>query len=523
MNPLDPKPSLRMPRTAAFWSLSLVLLGAASAEAAVAVASPFTDHAVLQRELPVPVWGTGEAGETVTVSIDGQKVQAVADAGGHWKAVLTSLPVGGPYELTIAGSSQIVLKDILVGDVWLCSGQSNMEFTTAKALNGEAEVKAANFPKIRLYQVKKAAKTEVQSTCQGSWLPCDPTSVKDFSAVGYFFGRELAKSLDIPIGLINSSWGGTDAEAWVSAQALTTSAEFKTVFAGWDKTLANYPKAMEEYTNGPLAEWTKVSAEAKAAGKPVPQKPREPRGPNTPQHRPAALYNGMIAPLVPYGLRGAIWYQGENNAGGTRAEPYRRLLALLIADWREQFGNEFPFHIVQLANYNKDDPKLLASAWPIVAWPVLRESQAVVAATVPKAGMAVTIDIGNPENIHPTNKQEVGRRLALSALAKDYGKAIEYSGPVFKSMTIEGSTAVVTFDHAEGLAAASGALTGFTIAGEDGLFKPATGEISGTTVRLTSAEVRKPIAVRYAWANSPTCNLINGAGLPAGPFRFPLK
>jgi sialate O-acetylesterase len=367
------------------------------------------------------------------------------------------------------------------------------------------------------------AKAEPQADVTAAWQPCSPETVGGFSAVGYFFGRELHKTLDVPIGLINSSWGGTDAEAWISAQALTASAEFTTVFAGWEKTLASYPKAMEDFTNGPLAQWTKASAEAKAAGKPIPKKPREPRGPNTPQHQPAALYNGMIAPLVPYGLRGAIWYQGENNASGTRAEPYRRLMALLIADWRANFGNEFPFHLVQLANYNKDDPKLLASAWPVMPWPILRESQAVAAATVPKAGMAVAIDIGDPADIHPTNKQDVGRRLALSALAKDYGKAIEFSGPVFKSLTVEGAVAVVAFEHADGLAAAAGALTGFTIAGEDGRFKPATGEISGTTVRLTSTEVSKPVAVRYAWANSPTCNLVNGAGLPAGPFRFPLK
>ena len=318
-----------------------------------------------------------------------------------------------------------------------------------------------------------------------------------------------------------SSWGGTAAQAWTSQPALEAAAEFKPMLAAWEKDLAAYPTKLEEYKAVTLPKWEKDNAEAKAAGKPEIRKPKEPNGPNTLERRPAGLYNGMIAPLVPYALRGAIWYQGEANAG--TPEPYRRLMATMIADWRSAFGQEFSFYQVQLANYMKDDPAALAKPWPVINWPILRESQAVVAATVPKAGMALAIDIGNPDNIHPTNKQEVGRRLALNALAKDYGKAVEFAGPTFKAMTVRDGKAVITYDHAEGLATKDGTLKGFLIAGEDGLFVPATAEITSNNVVVSSPKVAVPAAVRYDWGNSPDGNLVNKAGLPAAPFRFPMK
>ena len=491
--------------------------------AAVALASPFTDHAVFQRERPVPVWGTAGAGETVTVTCGGISAKAVAAADGTWKAELAPLPVGGPYDVTVSGSSTIVLKDVLVGDVWLCSGQSNMAFGLNRVVNREQEVAQANHPKVRLFKVGLIAKEQPQSSCEGVWQVCTPKSAAGFSAVAYFFGRELNKELDVPIGLIASSWGGTGAESWTSQPILEASAEFRAVFPAWDKTVADSPKALERYRTVDLAKWEQEAAVAKAAGKPEPKKPREPNGPNTPHLRPAALYNGMIAPLVPYSLRGVIWYQGEANATGTRAESYRRLLPQLVAGWRSDFANDFPFYLVQLANFGPDLAKVPSDPWPVVPWAVLRESQALVATSMPKSGMAVAIDVGNPEDIHPANKQDVGRRLALVALAKDYGKAVEYSGPVAKNMTITGKVAEVTFDHAKGLAAKGGDLQGFTIAGEDGRFRPAQAVISGSTVRITSPEIASPISVRYAWGNSPTCNLVNQAGLPAGPFRFPAK
>ena len=502
---------------------SCLILVTSQASAAVALASPFTDHAVFQRERPVPVWGTADAGETVTVTCGAISATAVAAADGTWKAELAPLPVGGPYNLTVSGSSTIVLKDVLVGDVWLCSGQSNMAFGLSRAINHAQEVAQANHPKIRFFKVGSPAAEQPQSTCTGTWQICTPKSAPGCSAVAYFFARELHQTLDVPIGLITSAWGGTPAESWTSRPTLEASAEFRAVFPAWDKTVADSPKALERYRTVELAKWEKDAAAAKAAGKPEPKKPREPNGPNTPHLRPTALYNGLIAPLVPYSLRGVIWYQGEANAAGTRAEAYRRLLPLMIANWRTAFGNDFPFYLVQLANFGPDLAKVPSDPWPVVPWAILRESQAVVAATVPKSGLAVAIDVGNPEDIHPANKQDVGRRLALVALAKDYGKTVEYSGPVAKAMTISGTMIEVTFDHAQGLAAQSGELQGFTLAGEDGRFRPAKAVISGSTVQVSCPEIIKPVAVRYAWANSPTCNLVNQAGLPAVPFRFPAK
>ena len=506
--------------------LVLALAGAVQVSAAVALASPFTDHAVLQRELPVPVWGFDTPGTAVNVSIQGQQATATAAADGRWRAVLQPLPVGGPYELTVAGTTTIVLKDILVGEVWLCSGQSNMEFYTRRSSTGAADLPSSANQRIRLFNLgpKKQGAITPQDTCTAAWTACTPETAGIFSAVGYYFGRDLERELLVPIGLINASWGGTPAETWISQPALAADTEFKRAMPSWEKEMLDYPKRLKDYQTTVIPKWEAENAAAKAAGKPEIRKPREPNGPNTLDRRPAGLYNGMIAPLVPYALRGAIWYQGEANAGNApRAEAYRRLLPLLISDWRRAFGLEMSFHLVQLANYNHDDPAFMASAWPVVNWSILRESQAIVAATIPRCGMAVAIDIGNPEDIHPTNKQEVGRRLALNALARDYGKSVVCSGPDFKAMTVAKSTVVVTFNHDEGLQAKDGELRGFTIAGEDGRFVPGQARIVGTSVEVSAASVKHPIAVRYNWANSPDGNLVNQAGLPAVPFRMPQR
>jgi sialate O-acetylesterase len=398
-----------------------------------------------------------------------------------------------------------------------------MEFAVKNSDNGEAEVAKAANPKIRLFNLsakKKRSHTPVDKV-DAVWTECTSETVASFSGVGYFFGRELEKELQVPIGLINSTWGGTTAQAWTSQPALEASAEFKFYLASWEKDLVAYPKKFEEYKTVILPKWEKDNAEAKAAGKPEIRKPQEPNGPNMLHRRPAGLYNGMIAPLVPYAFRGAIWYQGESNVG--TPEPYRRLLTTMINDWRSAFGHDFSFYQVQLANYGKDDPALMSNPWPVVNWAILRESQAVVSAALPKLGMALAIDIGNPSDIHPTNKQEVGRRLARIALAKDYGMSVQSSGPMFKAMTVSGGKVVVAFDHAEGLAAKDGAPKGFVIAGEDGLFVPAAAEVAGQTVVLSSPTVSAPVSVRYNWANSPDGNLVNKAGLPACPFRFPMK
>ena len=519
------RPQRTLPMTAAR-SLLLLIAATLPASAAVALASPFTDHAVLQRDQPVPVWGFDTPGSTVTVTIQGLRATATTSPEGRWRATLPPLPVGGPYELTVAGSSKITLHDLLVGEVWLCSGQSNMEYSTRRSDTGAADVPRSANPRIRLLNLcpKKQGANTPQDTFDATWTACTPASVGVFSAVGYYFGRELERELQVPVGIINASWSGTAAEAWISQPSLEADPEFKKAMPAWEKSLAEYPKLEEEYRTVTLAKWEKDNAEAKAAGKPELRKPKEPTGPTTLERRPGGLFNGMIAPLTPYALHGVVWYQGEANAGfEARAIAYRRLLPLLIADWRRAFTKEISFHIVQLANFNHDDPAKMAAPWPVVPWPILRESQAMVAATVPHSGLAVAIDIGNPEDIHPSNKYEVGRRLALSALARDYGKNIAYSGPVFKAMTVAGNVATLSFDHAEGLKSKDGALRGFVIAGEDGRFVAATATIEGSDIRVSHPTVTAPVSVRYNWASSPDGNLVNAAGLPAVPFRWPQR
>ena len=457
-------------------------------------ATIFTDHMVMQRDKAIPVWGWANVGDKVTVEFAGQTKTTTTDESGKWLVQLDAMPANAkPQTLKV---NSLVIADVLVGDVWLCSGQSNMSVPLRNADNGEAEVAHAKYPLIRFFVVPGVAKAKPQTQCGGDWQACSPVSAGKFSGVGYFFGRELHKALDVPIGLIQASVGSTAGEAWTSESALMSAPEFK--------TLIKKPiESRKAKGNNKGDEWTQTDGD---------------------KNMPASLYNGMIAPLAPCALRGAIWYQGENNANDAiRAEGYRRLLPLMVNGWRRDFNQEFPFYVVQLANFGRRGDSPASDPWRVSLWSVLRESQAIVAATMPKSGLAVSIDIGDKGQIHPTNKQEVGRRLALIALANEYGRDMQCSGPVCTSMKIEDSSAVLSFTHAEGLASKAGALTGFVIAGEDGRFQEAKATIEGTTVRVWSSAVTKPVAVRYAWSNNPTCNLVNGAGLPASPFRFPTK
>jgi sialate O-acetylesterase len=473
-------------------------LMAVSAGAELKLASVFTDHAVLQREAAVPVWGWAGSGEEVTVAFAGQKKSTTADAAGKWLVKLDALPASAEgRELCVAaGGKSLTCEDILIGDVWLCSGQSNMSVPVKNANDGEKEVPKADYPQIRLFQVEGTARAKLQTQCGGDWQVCSPATAGTFSAAGYFFGCELHSALHVPIGLIQASVGSTAGEAWTSERALSSAAEFKSLIGQPIESR----KAKEKNAGD---EWANTDGD---------------------KNLPASLYNGMIAPLTPYALRGAIWYQGENNANdAVRAEAYRRLLPLMVNGWRQDFDQEFPFYIVQLANFGRRGDSPASDPWRVSLWSVLRESQALAASALPKSGLAVTIDIGDPKQIHPANKQDVGRRLALIALAKEYGRDVECSGPVCTGMIIEGASAVLSFTHAAGLAAKEGTLTGFVIAGEDGRFQEAHAVINGTTVRVSSPMVSKPVAARYAWSNNPKCNLVNGAGLPASPFRFPME
>ena len=425
----------------------------------------FSDNAVLQRDSPLTIWGWTTPGQVVTVQFDGVAQTVNADDNGRWEAGVAAHAAGGPYALEVASNGQTQTRqNLLFGDLWLCSGQSNMEWTIDNSNEAEAEIAAADFPDIRLLHVPRMTQKAPAETFEGDWQVCGPQTVGNFSAVGYFFGRKLQNELNIPIGLIGSSWGGTPAESWTSASALQTMDDFKEL--------------------APVAD----------------------------HNSPTALYNGMIAPLLPAQIKGAIWYQGESNAG--RAAQYRTLLPTLIGDWRARFGEPLPFYIVQLANYLAPDETPCDDAWPH-----LREAQALTAAKMPDSGLAVAIDIGEADDIHPRNKQDVGLRLALLALKQTYGFDVEASGPVLRDFQTEGDALILTFDFARNLSLKGDSDRVFAIAGADGVYHWATPTIGGDTIILRSPAVEAPANARFGWSNNPRANLYNDAGLPAAPFR----
>ncbi len=484
-----------------FLAFTLLISGL---HAEVKLPAILSDHMLLQQGQPVRLWGTASPNETVSVSLPGQQLSVKAGAAGKWQVFLAPLKTGKPFDIAVNGT---VIHDCLVGDVWVGSGQSNMEFPMARTMNAEQEISEANFPELRLFTVKKAVAEQSMDDVTGSWSLCTPDSVKSFSAVEYFFGREIWKTQHVPMGLIHSSWGGTPAQAWTAPAYLKDDAALEIYLTGWQKTLEAYPAAKETY-EGQLAKWNESVTAAKTAGKTPPSKPNPPQGPGHP-NTPGGLFNAMIAPLTPYSIKGALWYQGESNANPAGALLYRHLMTSMIESWREAWGQgSFPFYFVQLANFQ-------SSGW----WPLLRESQNMTL-ELRNTGEALAIDIGNPHDIHPTNKQDVGHRLALIARALTYGEKIEYSGPMFRELAVTGSRAQIWFDHVgSGLVAKNGKLTGFLIAGSDQKFVAADASIEGQTVIVKSADVPEPVAVRYAWQDNPTVTLYNLNGLPASSFR----
>jgi sialate O-acetylesterase len=624
-----------------FLVVLVALLGCTPLFATVKVARIFSDNMVLQRDMNSPVWGTANPGEQVTVTIDGFSTATKAGPDGTWKVYLPVFKAGGPYTLTVKGENEITFSDVLFGDVWVASGQSNMEWRLENANNGAQEVNDANYPQIRLFYVKKRVGKDPKGDLDdGQWEKCMPETAKGFSAIAYFFGRELHKDLSVPIGLINCNWGGTVAEAWTSSEILKSLPDFEGQVVNleggpnWEEDLeANAQRGNEkqkiiaESKNGieeGVAEinystndwptvitpnweenlegvvWLRKLIEIpnefkgkelkfdlgridnvatvyfnevelgtiyapKFSGFVVPAKlvksgknvitvralhrwgklnfqgPEErmklyaPNGavledlsgpwkyktglePAFPevigyQNYPASLYNGMLYPIIPFGIKGAIWYQGESNAG--RAYQYRSLFQSMIEDWRIQWGQGyFPFLFVQLANYMdipeqpKDDD-----------WAELREAQA-MALRLPNTGMAVTMDIGEQFDIHPRNKQEVGHRLALAAKKVAYDQDVISSGPLYRSMEINGDEIEIAFDYVgKGLMTQGDKLKGFQIAGKDKKFYWADAQIVGGEVFVSSDKVKEPVAVRYGWAINMDCNLYNKNGLPASPFR----
>lgn len=608
---------------------------------------------VIQAETDAPFWGWADPGEVVTVEpgwAGAEAVRVEADDSGVWTCSVPTPGAGGPYTIGVRGSNTIELTNVLVGEVWLASGQSNMEWPMRSTKNAAAEIAAASDGQLRLFLVQNAIAPSPQDDCKGGWVVCTPETVPNFSAVAYFFGRQLREALDAPVGLIGAEWGGTPAEAWTSAEGLAGLPRFA---AGLEmmRTLRDDPNALEEqyqerlaawkakYAKSEQLNWTKAgfddsawealeqpgnwsSADLKgfdgtvwcrktieipeawagreltlelgpiddqdetffngvgvgetrgvnqwnvprrytvpgklvkagpavvavsvldtgglggmhgeaaqmfvapkghseserislagtwsyrkgAATKDIPAQPQR-RTMNA--HTPSSLFNGMIAPVHPFAIRGAIWYQGESNRN--QAYEYRKLFPAMINDWRSRWGEDFPFYFVQIApyTYNGDQGQTAE----------LREAQ-LMALGLPNTGMAVTMDIGNPRDIHPRNKQDVGDRLARWALAKTYNKpGIVYSGPLYRDVTVSGSQAIVRFDHAEGLNARGGLLKGFELAGEDKVWRAAGALVDGDTVVLSAYGVTKPVAVRYGWDDDDEPNLFNGAGLPASPFR----
>lgn len=493
--------------------LALVCLGA-SASADVIPAPLFTDNAVLQRDKPVPVWGTAVAGEKVSVTFAGQTASTTADADGRWRVDLPASPANStPSNLVIKGNNTITLANIVVGEVWLVSGQSNMEWVVKNTYDAAIDIPAsANFPLIRHIQIQRKVSDTPLATATGKWQVAAADTTGYFSAVGYYFALDLCQVLRIPVGIINSSLGGTPVESWIDAEAYKTApAEAAKVRERWTKVLADYPANKAKY-DADIAAWQKEQAEAKAANLPFTKKsPARWDGVWGPGHQntPSGLYNGMINPLVPYALRGALWYQGEANGG--RANEYHALFSAMITGWRKNFAQgDFPFYWAQLANY---------SSPAATEWAFLREAQTKTLA-LPATGQAVIVDLGNVRDIHPREKRDVGRRLARLALARDYGQKIADSGPVLDKAVREGAGFRVTFTSINGnLIAPQNILGGFELAGADKVFKPAEAKIENDTVLVTSADVAEPVAVRYAWRNAPLAGLFNQEGLPAVPFR----
>ncbi|MEO7515081.1 MAG: sialate O-acetylesterase [Verrucomicrobiota bacterium] len=472
---------------------AIFLTSILTSSADVRLPALFSDHMVLQRGKTVPVWGWADDGETVTVTFRNQKVSTQAKDG-KWRVNLSSLKAGGPDVLKVTGKNSIALTNVLVGEVWLCSGQSNMEFALKRAHESQADIAASSNSALRLFQIPNVKSDKPLNDVKANWTESTPETSANFSAVAYYFGRDLQKHLGVPIGLIQSDWGGSPADAWVKENILHTNPLYQEI-------LDRRKTGEDEYKNA-LAKFEKEKAANPTNQIAAPRAP----------WKPGELYNGMIAPLIPYAMQGVIWYQGESNA--PRAHQYRSLFPDLIRNWRSDWAQgDFPFLLVQLAPFDRADTKP-------ESWAELREAQLNATKILPKVGMAVITDVGEETDIHPKKKKPVGERLAVAARQIAYGEKLIYSGPIYKTMQIKGDKIILSFDHiGSGLETRSGALQGFTICGADRKFFPATAQINGNEIMVSNANVKKPIAVRYGWANFPVVNLWNKEGFPASPFR----
>src|SRR5262245_30929904 len=455
-----------------------------------------SDHMLVQRDVPVRIFGKAQPGEAVSVAFRGQTVQTVTDATGRWEAWLKPLTGGPPAAMTIQGANTITIADVLVGDVWIGSGQSNMQWAVWQSDNADAEIAAAKFPQIRLFYVPRKTSSVPVEDVDAKWVVCSPETIKDFSAVLYYFGRQMHQDLKAPIGLIHSSWGGTPIASWISGPALMGNTRLEPFLSYWQNMILRFPENQSRYEQA-VKKWEASGSQG--------ARPAVPLGPGH-AHEPTTLYNAMIAPLVKYTIKGALWYQGETEAGRAQGDIYGEALMTLVGDWRRAFGQgDFPFYWVQLANYGNANKN--------GHWMLVQEGQ-VKATALRNTGVAIINDIGNQTSIHPTNKQDVGRRLAM--LAQSTG------GPLlYRQFTREGNAIRIWFDHT-GKALkprGGGILTGFQIAGTDRKYVNAVARIEGATVVVSSPEVTDPRSVRYAWDYYPDANLVTEWGMPASLFR----
>jgi sialate O-acetylesterase len=512
---------MKLPRFARALFFPALLLITLSASAELRLPKLWSDHAVIQRDKPIHVWGWGDVGERVTATLRNESAadetaSATTDSLGHWSLYFRPRPAGGSaYTLSVnagqMGGSTILVRDLLMGDVWLASGQSNMEMPllgfpgSAVLKNGPQEIQAANHPEIRLLHEPKRFSDFPLQDQEATWQICTPETAASFSSVAYFFAREIQRDQKVPVGVVEADWGGTPAESWTSLDTLGNDAGLMPVFAARAAEMDKQADA-----EAVKARYAREDAAAKAAGRTPEEHPWQP--PVEPWAA-ASLYNGMIAPVTPLAIRGVIWYQGEANTGLERAPLYHRLFSSMIGDWRRQFAQgDFPFLFVQISSYESSPEE--------EHWGMLRDAQRRTLA-VSNTAMAVTLDVGDRQNVHPADKQTVGHRLALAARALAYGEEVHYSGPLFRQATTDSAGMRVYFSAAEGkLAVRGGALEGFELAGADHHFVAATAKIdsNGSSVMVTNPQVTAPLYVRYAWPNAPDATLMDSAGLPASTF-----
>lgn len=467
-----------------------------------------SDNMVLQQNSRVALWGWASPGEKVTVWGEWNKIPiaVIADKEGKWQVTMATARAGGPYKMSFTASNTLELNNVLLGEVWLASGQSNMEFFMNKTTNAsytgvvnyQEEIAAADYPNIRQIDVPNKVADSALTDFKANWKLCTPKTADTFSAVAYYFAREIHKKTGFPIGIINATWGGTPAESWTNKSILESDPDLVPILERYKKQCEDFPAEFEKYKIA-QEKWKADTSKNKGGQPPQPIGPKHNKS-------PYKLYNGMIVPIIPYTLKGVIWYQGESNAD--RAYQYRKLFAAMIEGWRKDWNNsKLPFYFVQISPHRSQNAEI-------------RDAQLYTYHHVPYTGIVVTTDNGDSIDIHPRNKKLVGERLALWALKNDYKqKGLEVSGPLYKSMKIQGNKIVIRFDHAKSLTAKEAILKEFTIAGSDRKFSPAQAVIKNNTVEVWSDEVKQPVAVRFAWRNVPTADLFNEAGLPASPFR----